>query len=85
MLSHQARWSSKPHVEAMRKTGLLREAILLNSMKGYIVVEPTKKQLGDGAVLSDDEADYEVRPEWCLAPKKTVGEARKRLGLLDVP
>ena len=39
------------------------------------VVEPTKKQLGDGDVLSDQEADYEVRPEWCLAPKKTVDEA----------
>lgn len=83
MLSHQARWTSKKQSETLRKTGCLKQAILLSTLKGYIVVEPTRSPLGDGEVLSHQEADYEVRPEWCLDAKKKIDEARKLLGLTN--
>lgn len=80
--SFQARWISKKHTESLRKSGA-RKGLLLDTFKGFIVVEPKEEPLGDGEVLSSQEADFEVRPEWCLAPRSKITEARRLLGLSE--
>jgi hypothetical protein len=78
---YQARWATKDRVRWLKKTGALRQSLVLDSMKGYIVVEPSGSRLGDGKPLSRDEADFELSQAWCRDPRSAVTEARKRLGL----
>ena len=59
----------------------LGTAILLETFNGYIVIEPTTGQLGDGPVLSRDEAEYELTPVWYTGPRHGSRDARQRLGL----
>jgi hypothetical protein len=81
MSEFQARWISKKQTEQARKSGGLKDGLLLSSFKGYIIVEPRGSRLGDGALLSPTEQDFELRCEWCQEPKGRIVEARKRLGL----
>jgi hypothetical protein len=78
---YQARWISKSQVAALRKTGAMREGVLVHHLKGLLIVEPVGRKLGDGKVLGRTLADYELRPVWCLDPMPQLGEARRRLGL----
>jgi len=78
---YRARWVSKDRADALRKTG---RGSLINSQAGFIVVEPVDSQLGDGQVLSTMEADFEIRPTWCLEKTARLRDARRQLGLVDV-
>jgi hypothetical protein len=77
---YQIRWISKQRAEAVKKAGLGR-AVLLDNINGFLIVEPVGSDLGDGKVLSEREADYELQPVWCTGPKAQLREVRRRLGL----
>lgn len=77
----QVRWLSKERRNALIRAGRLGRALLLDTFNGFIIVEPAGSDLGDGRVLSPEEADYELRPVWCLSPHARLKEARRRLGL----
>jgi hypothetical protein len=77
----QARRISKPRADQVKKSAALGRALLLDTFNGILVVEPADANLGDGEVLSLQEADYELQPVWHLGPKAMLREARKRLGL----
>lgn len=81
MSQYQAQWVSKDRVSSLRKTGALKNSILLDSFKGFILVQPSGQEVGDGEMLSPDAADYELRPEWCTGSKPKLREARKLLQL----
>lgn len=79
--SYQARWISKARLDEVRKKRMLGSAIVLDHYNGFLIVEPVGTDLGDGAILSAPEADYELEPIWCTGPKATLREARHRLSL----
>lgn len=81
MSHYQAQWISKDRIRSLRKTGGWKNSILLDSFKGFIIVQPSGEGYGDGEVLSEDAADYELRPEWCTGSKPMLREARKLLAL----
>jgi hypothetical protein len=78
---YQARWISKDRVHSLKRAGQLKNGIVLDSFKGFIVVEPPNARLGDGAVLSHSEADSELTPAWCLDPQTKISRARALLAL----
>jgi len=78
---HQVRWISRKRVDALRRSGTLRPGLLLESFNGYLIVEPAGSNLGDGAVLSPQEADYELQEVWVAGSKVKLAEARRLLGL----
>jgi len=78
---YHARWISKERVHSLRKFGQLRQGILLDSFKGFIIVEPSKAQLGDGKLLTQREADTELHPAWCLDSQSKISRARSLLHL----
>jgi hypothetical protein len=80
-LEHRACWVSRNQVAALKRAGVLGQALLLDTFNGFILVEPTGSELANGAVLSPQEADYELQPIWFTGPKATLHEARRRLGL----
>jgi hypothetical protein len=77
----QARRISKQRADEVKKSPALRRALLLNTFNGIIIIEPAGSNLGDGEILSPEEADYELQPVWHLGPKTMLREARARLGL----
>ncbi len=77
--TYQARRISKRRADEVKKSGT--RAILLGTFNGFIIVEPADSQMGDGEILSEQEADYELQPVWHLGPKATLRKARRRLGL----
>ena len=77
----QARRISKQRIEFVRKAGRMKDAIVLDSFSGFLIVEPVGSDLGDGDVLDATEADFELNTAWCLTTKSRLNEARKRLGL----
>lgn len=80
--NYQARRISKARADQLKRSGsIIGRAILLDTFNGFIIVEPVGSNLGDGAPLSFEEADYELQPVWHLGPKATLREARRRLGL----
>jgi hypothetical protein len=79
--NYQARWISKNQLTALRKTGTVRQGVLVHHLNGMVIVEPVGSKLGEGKVLARDMADYELRPVWCLDPTPQLGDARRRLGL----
>jgi hypothetical protein len=81
MSHYYAQWISKDKVRTLRKAGGWKDGILLDSYKGFIMIQPADRQYGDGEVLSPDTADYELRPEWCTGEKPKLLEARRRLRL----
>ena len=78
---HQARWITKPRIEAVRKAGRMGQGILLDSVSGFIVIEPIGSDLGDGPILSPQEADYELNPAWCSESNAKLRQARRLVGL----
>jgi len=78
---YQARRISKQRVESVRKSGRMKDAIILDSFSGFLIVEPVGSNLGDGDVLDITAADFELNTAWCLTTKSRLNEARKRLGL----
>jgi hypothetical protein len=78
---YHASWVSKDRSQALRKAGSLRDAVLLDNPGGFILVAPAGRRLADGPRLSPDDADYELRPAWCLNSPARLAEARRRLGL----
>lgn len=77
----QARRISKRRADEVKKSRALGRAMLLDTFNGIILIEPLDSNLGDGDILSPEEADYELQPVWHLGPKTRLREARKRLGL----
>lgn len=77
----QARRISKRRADEVKKSSSLGRAMLLDTFNGIILIEPLDSNLGDGNILSQEEADYELQPVWHLGPKTRLREARKRLGL----
>lgn len=78
---YQARRLSKPRADQVKKSPAVTGALLINTFNGFIIIEPMGANLGDGSILSPEEADYELQPVWHLGPKAQLREARKRLGL----
>lgn len=78
---YQARRISKRRADEVKRTGILGRSLLMNTFNGIIIIEPVEGRLGDGEVLSLEEADYELQPVWHLGPKAQLREARKRVGL----
>ena len=78
---YQARRISKQRMDSVRKLGRMKDAILLDSFSGFLIVEPLGSNLGDGDVLNETEADFELNTAWCLTTRSRLNEARKRLGL----
>lgn len=80
--SYQARRISKPRAVVVRNHSG-RECIVLSGFNGMIIIEPKGARVGDGQVLSAEEAKYELQPVWCRDSKSKIDEARRRLGLDD--
>ena len=78
---YQARWMSKPKMQALRRTGALSNSIVVNSFKGFILVEPRTNHRGDGKVLPANVARFELDPAWCTEPLQKLAKARELLGL----
>ena len=78
---YQARWVSKRRLDQIRKAKETAKGIVLDSFNGFLIVEPVGSNLGDGPLLSREEADYELRPVWCSGAKARLREARELLGL----
>jgi hypothetical protein len=78
---YQVRWTSKDRFQTLRRSVRPGQAVLLESMKGFLVVEPVGSDLGDGPLLTPEEAEYELQPVWCTGPMSKLNEARRRLGL----
>jgi hypothetical protein len=80
-ISFQARWISKQRLDAIRRSREVARGVLLDSFNGFLIVEPVGSDLGDGSILSREDADYELNPVWCSGPKGRLREARRLLGL----
>ena len=78
---YRARWISRQRIPALGKSGELGRGLLLDTFKGFIVVEPPDIMLGDGAVLSAQEADIELQTAFCLETRAKLTKARRLLGL----
>jgi hypothetical protein len=78
---YQARWISRKRLEQLRRSGDKRKGLLLDHFNGTLIIEPVGSELGDGPVLSPQEAEYELQPAWLLGPRGLLIEARRRLGL----
>lgn len=77
----QAKRISKRRADEVKRSGILGRSLLINTFNGIIIVEPVESNLGDGDIMSPDEADYEMQPVWHLGPRNLLREARKRVGL----
>jgi hypothetical protein len=77
----QARWVSKQRRDRLKRTGRAGGAVLLDVLNGFLIVEPAGSGLGDGDVLSLEDADFELRDVWCLDAKSKLRQARELLGL----
>ena len=77
---YEARWVSKPRAQILKRR-LPHDAILLDVFNGFIVVQPVGSDLGDGPVLSEQEAEFELQPAWFLGHKPVLIQARRKLGL----
>ncbi len=78
---YHARRISKRRADEIKRTGEIGRSLLLDTFNGIILVEAVGANLGDGDILSPEEADYELQPVWHLGPKAALREARRRLGL----
>lgn len=77
----QLRRISKTCADQLKKSGALGSSLLLDTFNGFLLVEPVGSNLGDGDILAQEEADYELQPVWHLGPKTLLRKARMRLGL----
>jgi hypothetical protein len=78
---YQARWISKKRLDAVRRSGDVTRGVVLDSFNGFLIIEPIGSELGDGAILSREDAEYELSPVWCAGSKARLSEARRLLGL----
>jgi hypothetical protein len=78
---YQARWISRELATRLKRTGTLGQAVLLDTFTGFLVIEPVGSDIGDGPVLSREEANYELQEVWYTGPRSRLREARTRLGL----
>jgi hypothetical protein len=83
--TYQARWVSKARAERLKRSGEIKKGMLLDSFNGFIVIEPPGIELGDGKVLSHQEADFEMQTVWVQESKTKLSEARRLLGLEAEP
>ena len=79
--TYQARWISRKRRGQLRKSGGTQTGLVLDHLNGTLIIEPVGSDLGDGPVMSTQEAEYELQPAWLLGPRGLVNEARRRLGL----
>lgn len=77
---YQARWISRPRAVAVKKSGH-RDALVLDTLNGILLIEPVGSHLGDGPVLNRREADYELQPVWYTGTTAKLLQARQMLGL----
>ena len=77
---YQARWLSKQRRDALRKSGVSTRGMLLDSLKGFLVIEPVGSNLGDEEILTREEAYFELSDAWCAESPRKLREARKLLG-----
>jgi hypothetical protein len=80
---YQARWVSKPRRDRLLKSGAFRNGILLDTLNGFIIVEPVGSNLGDGEVLAPEVAFSELSEAWCRESRSKLGKARSLLHLDD--
>jgi hypothetical protein len=78
---YQARRVSRNLAHALRKSGTTDRGVLLDTCNGFIVIEPCNSPLGDGAVLTHQDAIMEIQPAWCQERKSKVERAHHLLGL----
>jgi hypothetical protein len=78
---YQARWVSRARANEIKRTRAVAQGVLLDTFKGFIIVEPVGSNLGDRDVLSPEEAEFELQEVWYTGPKAKLREARQRLGL----
>jgi hypothetical protein len=86
-MKYHARWISKTQRNSLLRTGNVGNYVLLSSCRGFIIVEPVGSNLGDGEILSPQDAEFEMQETWCQDSKSRLEEARRRLlgGKLDTP
>jgi hypothetical protein len=82
---YQARRITKGRIDALRRTGQINRGVLIDSFTGFLIVEPTGSNLGDGEILGRDSADFELRPVWCLVSQTKLDQARHLLGFNSQP
>jgi hypothetical protein len=78
---YQARWISKPRLTALRKGNRVGPAVVLDSLNGFLIVEPVGSNLGDGDILSPQDAEWQLNPAFCMVPTPKLSQARQLLGL----
>ena len=79
---YEARRVSRQRAVEIRRHGTAAaRAIVLDTLSGFIIVEPKGSDLGDGPALSPYEADAELQPVWLLDAPAKLQQARQRLGL----
>jgi hypothetical protein len=79
--TYEARRISKRRLAELRKARALGSAVVLDTYMGFLIVEPVGSNLGDGAILTERDADYELQSVWYLGPPAILRQARKVLGL----
>ena len=75
---YQVRWLSKARRDELRRSGASGRGIFLDSLKGFLVVEPVGAELGDREILTAEDADFELSDAWCVEPQRKLREARRR-------
>ena len=79
--NYEARWVSRQRYDALRRSGRLGDILLLETTNGYLVIQPSGSDAGDGAALRPQEADYELQAVWFPGPPPLLKKARALLGL----
>jgi hypothetical protein len=82
---YQARWITKKRLDAVRRSGAVTRGVVLDSFNGFLIVEPVGAELGDGPVLSREEAEFELQSVWCGGSRARLQEARRLVGLAPEP
>jgi hypothetical protein len=78
---YQARRISKSRRDLLLRARSSSKGIVLDSINGFIMVEPVGSDLGDGEILSPEIANYELSDAWCLDSRAKLAEARRLLHL----
>ena len=79
--SYQIRWVSKARRDQLKRKPGQHDMVLLDSINGFLIVEPQGSNLGDGEMLTREQADFELREVWCPERKVKLNRARQLLGL----
>jgi hypothetical protein len=78
---YEARWVSKALADRLKRNESHGEAVLLDMLRGSILVGPAGSDLADGAILTAMEAEAELQDPWHLGPRTKLWKARRLLGL----